>query len=45
LIQELDYQREAANMVAMRRNLLDFERLWIPQPVPDYTTRTVLTMD
>jgi ubiquinone biosynthesis protein len=45
LIQELDYQREAANMVAMRRNLREFEHIWIPQPIEDYTTRTVLTMD
>ena len=45
LIQELDYQREAANMIAMRANLRGFDRVYIPQPVADYTTRTVLTMD
>jgi predicted unusual protein kinase regulating ubiquinone biosynthesis (AarF/ABC1/UbiB family) len=45
LIHELDYQREAANMVAMRASLRDFEHLLVPQPIADYTSRTVLTMD
>src|SRR5262249_46710086 len=45
LIQELDYHREAANMVAMRANLADFHNIRIPQPIGDYTARSVLTMD
>src|SRR5215831_1437302 len=42
---ELDYRREAANMVILGNNLRQFERLRIPQPVPDYTTRKILTME
>ncbi|MFO1501244.1 MAG: AarF/UbiB family protein [Verrucomicrobiota bacterium] len=45
LIQELDYQREAATMLQMRESLRAFDHLRIPEPIPDYTTRTVLTMD
>jgi predicted unusual protein kinase regulating ubiquinone biosynthesis (AarF/ABC1/UbiB family) len=43
--QELDYQCEAQNMVAIGRNLAEFKLIQIPQPVPDYCTRSVLTMD
>jgi predicted unusual protein kinase regulating ubiquinone biosynthesis (AarF/ABC1/UbiB family) len=42
---ELDYEREAQNLVAMGENLQRFERLYVPQPVPDYCTRRVLTME
>jgi len=42
--EELDYEREAENLVAVGRNLARFDRLWVPQPVPDYCTRRVLTM-
>jgi ubiquinone biosynthesis protein len=44
LIYELDYQREAANLITIGENLKEFARIIIPQPVADYTTRTVLTM-
>lgn len=43
--QELNYEREAQNLVTLGDNLKDFEKIWIPQPVADYTTRSVLTMD
>jgi ubiquinone biosynthesis protein len=43
--QELDYVREAQNLVAVGKNLAQFELIEIPQPVPDYSTRRVLTMD
>jgi ubiquinone biosynthesis protein len=43
--QELNYEREAQNLVTLGENLKDFEKIWIPQPVADYTTRSVLTMD
>ncbi len=42
---ELDYEREAHNLRAVRENLEDFDLIVIPQPVPDYTTRSVLTME
>jgi ubiquinone biosynthesis protein len=45
LIQELDYQREATNLINLRANLREFQRIRIPEPIDDYTTRTVLTMD
>jgi ubiquinone biosynthesis protein len=42
---ELDYQREAQNLIAMGSNLEEFERIQVPQPVMDYSTRRVLTME
>src|ERR1041384_5173590 len=45
LLQELDYQREATNLVNLRANLTEFSGLLIPKPIDDYTTRTILTMD
>jgi predicted unusual protein kinase regulating ubiquinone biosynthesis (AarF/ABC1/UbiB family) len=41
----LDYQREAANMTMVRNSLRECDRICVPQPIADYTTRTVLTMD
>jgi ubiquinone biosynthesis protein len=43
--QELDYEREAQNLIAVGRNLAEFPLIEVPQPVPDYSTRCVLTMD
>jgi predicted unusual protein kinase regulating ubiquinone biosynthesis (AarF/ABC1/UbiB family) len=45
LQQELDYEREAQNLIAVGAHLKDFERIQVPQPVPDYSSRCVLTMD
>ncbi|MGZ4781976.1 MAG: ABC1 kinase family protein [Oryzihumus sp.] len=42
---ELDYQREAANLTRMAEMTAPFPHLIVPAPVPDYTTRSVLTMD
>jgi len=42
---ELDYEREAQNLIAMGNNLEEFERIQVPQPVTDYSTHTVLTME
>ena len=42
---ELDYEREARNLVAVGANLQDFPLIDVPQPVPDYSARRVLTMD
>jgi ubiquinone biosynthesis protein len=43
--QELNYEREAQNLIAVGKNLKDFKLLLIPQPVLDYSTRSILTMD
>lgn len=45
LINELDYQREANNLTAIGENLKEFKRIVVPEVIPDYTTRAVLTMD
>ncbi len=43
--QELNYEREAHNLIALGKNLQDFKLIQVPQPVPDYYTRSVLTME
>ncbi len=45
LLRELDYRLEARNLVTFGQNLAEFERIVVPQPVEDYTTSRVLTMD
>ena len=45
LYDELDYQREAANLRTIAENLREFSRIHVPSPVADYTTRSVLTME
>ena len=42
---ELNYEREAQNLITIGQNLTDFPNVHIPQPIPDYCTRRVLTMD
>jgi predicted unusual protein kinase regulating ubiquinone biosynthesis (AarF/ABC1/UbiB family) len=43
--QELNYEREAKNLVVLGENLKEFKHIYVPQPVEDFTTRSVLTMD
>lgn len=43
--QELNYEREAHNLIALGKNLKEFGLIQVPQPVPDYYTRSVLTME
>lgn len=45
LQQELNYEQEAQNLIAVGKNLASFELIRVPQPVLDYSTRSVLTMD
>jgi ubiquinone biosynthesis protein len=45
MLRELDYQQEAVNLRTLRANLTDFPRIHVPEPVADYTTARVLTMD
>jgi ubiquinone biosynthesis protein len=42
---ELDYQREAANLIRVQQALIAHPRLVVPSPVGDYSTNSVLTMD
>jgi predicted unusual protein kinase regulating ubiquinone biosynthesis (AarF/ABC1/UbiB family) len=43
--QELNYEREAQNLITLAENLKDFEHIQVPQPIRDYSARCVLTMD
>jgi predicted unusual protein kinase regulating ubiquinone biosynthesis (AarF/ABC1/UbiB family) len=43
--QELNYEREAQNLITLGENLREFPHLQVPQPIRDYSTRCVLTMD
>ena len=43
--QELNYEREAQNLITMGANLKDFALIHVPQPIIDYSTRSVLTME
>jgi predicted unusual protein kinase regulating ubiquinone biosynthesis (AarF/ABC1/UbiB family) len=45
MLRELDYRQEAVNLRTLRANLAEFPRLHVPEPVDDYTTSRVLTMD
>ena len=44
LLRELDFREEAGNLVTLAQNLVDFPRILVPQPIPDYSTSRVLTM-
>ena len=43
--QELNYEREAQNLVAVGRSLREFDLIEVPQPIADYSTRRILTME
>jgi predicted unusual protein kinase regulating ubiquinone biosynthesis (AarF/ABC1/UbiB family) len=45
ILAELDYLREAENLRALGNNLASFVDIVVPQPVDDYTTQRVLTLD
>ena len=45
LLQELDYVREAQNLMLLGKNLREFEDIVVPQPILDYSTSRVLTME
>jgi ubiquinone biosynthesis protein len=45
LLRELDYRLEAQNMIAIRENLSAFPRIVVPEPIADYSSERVLTMD
>lgn len=45
LMEELDYRKEAHNLVTLKENMKEFELIVVPQPITDYSTSRVLTMD
>ncbi|HJX28813.1 MAG TPA: AarF/ABC1/UbiB kinase family protein [Thermoanaerobaculia bacterium] len=45
LLRELDYRRESLNLVTLGKNLREYQRLIVPQPIDDFSTSRVLTME
>jgi ubiquinone biosynthesis protein len=45
LLRELDFKLEANNLVTFAENLREFDRIIIPEPIDDFTTSRVLTME
>lgn len=45
LMSELDYRSEARNMQVIGQNLKEFSSIVVPQPIEDYTSSRVLTME
>ena len=45
LLRELDFTMECQNLIAISRNLIEFENIVIPDPIEDFTTTRVLTME
>ena len=45
LLDELDYRKEAANLLRLNQIVEPHERLVVPAPYEDFTTSRVLTMD
>jgi len=45
LLRELDFTIEANNLHTIADNLADFENIVIPEPIDDFTTTRVLTME
>lgn len=45
LLRELDFTIEANNLHAIAQNLSEFEEIVIPEPIDDFTTTRVLTME
>ena len=44
LLRELDFQK-SEHLMRMRSSLREFERIVVPEPIEDYTTSRVLTME
>lgn len=45
LLRELDFKREASNLMRLGTSLREFESIIVPEPIEDYTTSRVLTME
>jgi ubiquinone biosynthesis protein len=44
LLRELDYRLEASNLTTIGQHLQSFEHIIVPEPIADYVTSRVLTM-
>ena len=45
MLRELDYHQEAKHLLLIGQNLSGFDEIVVPEPVADYSTSRVLTMD
>jgi predicted unusual protein kinase regulating ubiquinone biosynthesis (AarF/ABC1/UbiB family) len=45
VLRELDFKMEANNLISIGQNLAEFEKIIVPDPVEDFTTSRVLTME
>ncbi len=45
LLRELDFKLEANNLITFSENLREFDHIIIPEPIEDYCTSRVLTME
>ncbi|MBN2055903.1 AarF/ABC1/UbiB kinase family protein [bacterium] len=45
LLEEIDYEQEAGNLKEFRESLADIPWLIIPAPIPEFSTRRILTME
>jgi ubiquinone biosynthesis protein len=45
ILRELDFKLEANNLITFGENLREFDRIIIPEPVEDFCTSRVLTME
>lgn len=45
LLQELNYHKEAQNLIVLKENLKGFKHLFVPGIIPSYCSQRVLTME
>jgi len=45
IMQELDYRKEAHNLETLKANLKEFSLIVVPEPITDYSSSKVLTME
>ena len=45
LLRELDYRQELNNLTTLRNNLQEYDSIVVPEPISDYSTSKVLTME
>ena len=45
LLRELDYRQELSNLTTLREHLQEFDSIVVPEPISDYSTSKVLTME
>jgi ubiquinone biosynthesis protein len=45
VLRELDFKMEANNLISIGQNLAEFDKIIVPEPIEDFTTSRVLTME